>query len=228
MLQPNAPAGFFFRGQLAHLLILGVLLCGALLAVDFDRLAERQLLGLSARSWYLIAVVAPIVHQVYVWLAWRSQLCYGALTKRFGDRAFVIYQTVFMALLLSRPSSLTALAIADRDSLALPATIRVAAGLALGVPAGYAMVSVIRYFGLARAAGKDHFDESFRNKPLVTEGAFRYTGNAMYAIVFLGLWAIAIAAASWAALVAAAFSHAYIWTHYYCTERPDMRVIYGA
>ena len=22
-------------------------------------------------------------------------------------------------------------------------------------------------------------------------------------------------------------SHAYIWVHYFCTERPDMRLIYG-
>ena len=34
------------------------------------------------------------------------------------------------------------------------------------------------------------------------------------------------AGASWAALVVAFFSHAYIWVHYLCTERPDMRLIY--
>ena len=30
-----------------------------------------------------------------------------------------------------------------------------------------------------------------------------------------------------AALVVAMFSHLYIWVHYICTERPDMRLIYG-
>ena len=29
------------------------------------------------------------------------------------------------------------------------------------------------------------------------------------------------------ALAVALFQHAYIWVHYYCTEKPDMRRIYG-
>jgi hypothetical protein len=33
--------------------------------------------------------------------------------------------------------------------------------------------------------------------------------------------------ASRPALVAAVFSHLYIWVHYFATERPDMRRIYG-
>ncbi len=31
-----------------------------------------------------------------------------------------------------------------------------------------------------------------------------------------------------AALISAAFQHAYIWVHYWCTELPDMRAIYGS
>ena len=34
-------------------------------------------------------------------------------------------------------------------------------------------------------------------------------------------------ASSQAALLAAAFNHAYIWVHYFCTELPDMKRIYG-
>ena len=30
------------------------------------------------------------------------------------------------------------------------------------------------------------------------------------------------------ALVVALFSHAYIWVHYFCTDRPDMKLIYGS
>jgi hypothetical protein len=223
----HTPGSYFFRGQLAHLGMVVVLVVGACLLVDLEQLSERQMLGISVQSWFVIALVVPIVHQVYVWLAWRSQLCFGTLTKLFGRQAFVIYQAVFMMLLLSRPVSLLMLAIADIDSLVLPVTIRVVICTVLGLPVAYAMYSVVRYFGMARAAGKDHFDESFRQMPLVTKGIYRYTSNAMYAIVFLGVWVIAIACASWAALLAAGFSHAYIWVHYYCTERPDMRVIYG-
>jgi protein-S-isoprenylcysteine O-methyltransferase Ste14 len=63
--------------------------------------------------------------------------------------------------------------------------------------------------------------------PLVREGAFKYSSNAMYTYVFLVFWAIAFFTGSTAALATALFQHAYIWVHYYCTEEPDMRVIYG-
>ena len=57
------------------------------------------------------------------------------------------------------------------------------------------------------------------------KGICKYTSNSMYSFAFLTFWAIA--GASWAALVVAAFSHLYIWVHYFCTERPDMKLIYG-
>ena len=225
---PVTPNGFFFRGQIVHGLMVVVLLVGALLLVDFKQLAERQILGVSAQVWFIISLAVPIVHQVYVWITWRSQLCFGTLTNWLGPHAFVIYQIVFMVLLLARPVSLTLLAIADHDSIALSIPIRVVICVALGLPAVYALYSVVRYFGMARAAGKDHFDESYRSMPLVTKGIFRYTRNGMYSYAFLAVWAIAFAAASWAALVVALFSHAYIWVHYYCTEEADMNVIYGS
>ena len=31
---------------------------------------------------------------------------------------------------------------------------------------------------------------------------------------------------SWNAIVLALFYHAYIWVHMYCTEDPDMRILY--
>ena len=49
----------------------------------------------------------------------------------------------------------------------------------------------------------------------------------MYTYAFLLFWALALGLASKGALVVAAFSHAYIWVHYHCTEKPDMESIYG-
>ncbi len=62
---------------------------------------------------------------------------------------------------------------------------------------------------------------------MVNKGIFKYSSNSMYTFAFLAFWVIGIAAASWLAIVAAAFSHAYIWIHYFCTEKPDMNLIYG-
>jgi hypothetical protein len=98
----------------------------------------------------------------------------------------------------------------------------------LFIPAAYGMYSVLRYFGIDRAYGIDHFEpENYRNKPFVKRGLFKYTKNAMYKFVFLALWAIGLVFLSQAALLAAAFNHLYIWVHFYFTEMPDIQYIYG-
>ena len=62
--------------------------------------------------------------------------------------------------------------------------------------------------------------------PLVKEGIFQFTNNGMYVYAFMLFWAIAIGANSVAALVVAAFSHVYIWVHFFATEKPDMDFLY--
>ena len=90
------------------------------------------------------------------------------------------------------------------------------------------MYSVTRYFGMARATGADHFDLRYRGMPLVKEGIFRFTNNGMYLYAFFLFWTIAIGFNSVAALIVTAFSHAYIWVHFYATEKPDMEFLYAS
>lgn len=224
---PAASAGFFFAGQAVHWLLLIALATSACLLVDNEYLANRELLGLSGRFWFYLALSVPIVHQVFVWFAWRSELCYGPLSKWFGSGAFLIYQVVFFCLFLARPITLVLLATVDHDSLEIPNYLRAVLCLVLSIPAVYTFYSVARYFGFARASGGDHFDERFRSMPMVTSGMFRFSNNAMYTYAFLAFWIIAVAGASWSTFVVVAFSHTYIWVHYFCTERPDMKLIYG-
>jgi hypothetical protein len=99
--------------------------------------------------------------------------------------------------------------------------------LILAAPTFYLFYSVKRYFGFRRAFGIDHFDEAYRSLPMVRKGIFRFTPNGMYAFGFFLLWIPGLWFGSRAALCVAAFNHLYIWVHYYCTERPDMRRIYG-
>ena len=99
--------------------------------------------------------------------------------------------------------------------------------LILLLPGLYAMYSVREYFGMSRAAGGDHFDVRYRAMPLVKDGIFRYTDDGMYIYAFLLFWAIAVGFNSTAALVVAAFSHAYIWVHFFATEKPDMDYLYA-
>ena len=132
-----------------------------------------------------------------------------------------------MLLFLARPVSIILLAISNAGSIALSPALRVIASLLLFLPLPYLMHSVLKYFGVKRALGIDHFDPAARNLPMVTQGIFKYVGNAMYTVGFLALWIPGILWASKAALLSAAFSHLYIWVHYFTVEKPDMAVIYG-
>lgn len=182
-------------------------------------------LGEPYPAMFWVAIACPVVHQVYVWLAWRLELRYAATSKAMGFAGYVV---LFFVLFSSRFISLLALAWLDRGSLNLGATSLTILTILLALPGVYAMYSVKRYFGMRRAAGADHFDPRYRSMPLVNKGIFRFTSNGMYLYAFLLFWAIAVVFDSSAALTVALFSHLYIWVHYYATEKPDMDFLYHA
>jgi protein-S-isoprenylcysteine O-methyltransferase Ste14 len=139
-----------------------------------------------------------------------------------------VYLVIFFVLFAGRFISLLTLAWVDRGSLQLPIILQVILTALCTAPGVYAMYSVWRYFGFARAAGADHFDPRYRDMPLVRQGIFRFTNNGMYLYAFLLFWAVTFAFNSLAATIAAGFSHAYIWVHFYATEKPDMEYLYPA
>jgi len=197
-----------------------------LVNVDAD-LVSGSFLGLGAGVWLTLAVAVPVLHQVYVAFAWRTELHLRLWSRWFPGRAFARYKVGFTMLILGRPLTVLGLAIANRETLPISPVVAGVLGLACLLPPAYLGYSIRRFFTLDRAYGIDHFDASYRDAPLVRQGIFRWSPNAMYVFGFLALWAIAILFRSKGALVAAGFNHAAIWVHYLCTERPDMRRIYG-
>ncbi|MDX1401738.1 MAG: methyltransferase [Kiloniellales bacterium] len=218
---------FFFEGQIAHLAALAVLLLALYLASGVPGFHAGAFLDHSTAAWAGLAVANAILHQVYVWLCWRLELQGRHLTRLFGNHAFRIYQAGFAVLILLRPVLAFALGWANRGTLAIDPWLGYAISFILLAPSFYLLYCVHRYFGMDRAFGIDHFDASYRNAPLVRQGIFKWTPNAMYVFGFLILWVPGFLFQSLAALIVAAFSHAYIWVHYACTEKPDMRRIYG-
>ena len=204
-------------GQLLHFFCLGILLVLTWAAWIY--------LGKPFPGTFWIAMAVPIAHQLFVWLAWRLELRSAQISQTIGFRGYVI---LFFLLFGGRFISLIVLAWMDRGSLQLTFLPQVIVTVMLVLPGIYAMYSVQRYFGMMRASGADHFDSRYRTMPLVDEGIFRFTKNGMYLYAFLLFWAIAIGFNSAAALVVAAFSHAYIWVHYYATEKPDMDYLYAS
>ena len=219
--------GSFFEGQLAHLVCTGLLLLALYAASRWPGFDSGSFLGVSTPAWAMLAVANAILYQVYVWLCWRSELDGQHLTRILGDHAFRIYQVGFAILIVLRPVLAFALGWSNRETLPIEPWLGYGISLILLVPGLYLIYCVRRYFGFARAFGIDHFDASYRKLPLVRQGMFAWTPNAMYVFGFLILWVPGFLFQSVAALMVAAFSHAYIWVHYYCTEKPDMRRIYG-
>ncbi|GMQ82866.1 MAG: hypothetical protein BMS9Abin05_2331 [Rhodothermia bacterium] len=215
MNHPTRPPSLW-DGQLLHLLSLAVLL----VALFYGWHA----LGAGVPYLFWIAVSFPIGHQLFVWLSWRVALNAPAGRPALGFKTYLVF---FFAFFLGRFASLALLAGYDEARLGLNVEIRmtlVAICLALGA---YAIYSVERYFGMSRAAGGDHFNARYRDMPHVNEGIFRFTKNGMYVYAFLLFWSIPFFFDSAAALLVVAFSHLYIWVHFYATEKPDMDYLYG-
>jgi hypothetical protein len=186
-----------------------------------------ELWGISTWNWFWISVEIPIAHQVFVWFCWRTELHRGLISRIFGRHGFSIYAAFFTAFLVARLVSITALSVASRDSLPVnPFALKLTA-IVIAFPVAYLMYSVARYFTLTRAYGADHFDDAYRSNPFVRGGIFRFTSNGMYTFGMMVLYIPALWYASRPALFAAIFGHVYIWVHYFTTEQPDFRRIYG-
>jgi len=216
----------FFDRQLEHLISLIVLVFAVYWASRAEDVLSGSLYGLDTAFWFWLAIAIPIAHQVFVWITWRAEFLYSTITRTFGDRGFIYYSVVFMLLLIARPISITFLAISNQGSLQTDPRVLNSIALVLLVPILYLFYSLVRYFGLKRALGIDHFDPGYREKPLVRKGIFKYVNNSMYIFGLLILWLPGLLLASKAALLAALFGHVYIWVHYFTVELPDMRVIY--
>jgi hypothetical protein len=212
----TTPPGIW-TGQILHATCL-VFLVAAVWVIWTD-------LGDPFPTVFWIAVSFPVVHQLFVWLAWRLELQSSSTSKSIGFRGYLV---IFFLLFGGRFLSLLGLAWLDRGSLHLPLAPQIVITVALCVLGIYAMYSVKRFFGMTRAAGADHFDPRYRDMPFVREGMFRFTSNAMYLYAFLLFWAIAVGFDSSAALTVAAYSHVYIWVHFFSTEKPDMDYLYAS
>ena len=216
-----------FDKQIYHYLALVFLVWGVY-ALANDAALAGQLLGVSTNTWLWLSITVPILHQVYVWFAWRGQLKYALISRIFGESGFKIYTVGFTVLFASRLIFIILLSLSNRDSIALSPGFSYALSIIFTLLSGYLFYSVRTYFGFKRAFGIDHFDESYRHLPFVREGIFKYTSNAMYTFGFLILWVPGLIFFSKAALLAACFNHFYIWVHYYTTELPDIRFVYGS
>ncbi len=214
-----------FEKQILHYILLTILLIGVFFISRYEGFLTGQFLKISTQTWLILSIAAAILHQFYVWLCWRTELYYSLITRLLGKNGFIYYSIGFTVLAALRFVFLIGLAIANRNSLEVNQTLLNTITFIILVLALYVLYSVAKYFTFARAMGADHFDESFRNKPLVRKGIFRWTRNGMYNFGIPVVWIPGLLLASKAAMLAALFTHLYIWVHYYSVELPDMKRI---
>ncbi len=217
-----------FRYQFWQLLSAIVLIAAIKIFIDRNQdIMDGSLWGLTTHAWFWVAIGVPIVHQVYVWIVWRLELYYRTFSSRFGvSKAFKLYTVGFSLLFVSRLITIIILALSNPGSWSIEPLIAYIIAALITPLVVYLFYSVKKYFTVERAYGIDHFDKDF-NEPFVKKGIFRYTDNGMYVFGLMILYLPGLLLLSKAALIVAAFNHIYIWAHYYCTERPDMEVIYG-
>jgi len=188
---------------------------------------SSNLCRINTKTWFWIAIAIPILHQIYVLLIWRLELHRNIFSSRYGvKKSFKMYSIGFSILFISRLISIIVLALSNQNSLSINPLIAYSLVVIITPIVIYLFYSVKKYFTIERAFGIDHFDKDY-NEPYEKRGIFRYTDNGMYVFGLMILYLPGLLLLSNAAIVVALFNHIYIWIHYYCTELPDMKIIYG-
>ncbi|HIF61544.1 MAG TPA: hypothetical protein EYQ38_01075 [Candidatus Pelagibacter sp.] len=213
---------FFFKNQVWHIGGLTILFYLACQIVDFEN-DSNVLLGISSKNWFLFSMTTPLLHQVYVWLCWRSELCWKAISKTIG---FKTYAVIFIMLMILRLSSI-GLCFVDYGTWFTPGWIAWTISVLIFIPFIYTIYSIKKYFGFMRASGIDHFDTSYKNIPFERRGIFKWSSNAMYTFAIAVFFGFAVSSGSKAVFVFAAYSYIGGWLHYFCTEKEDFKIIYG-
>ena len=213
---------FFFKNQIWHLGGIIVLFYISVQFVDLES-NTNTFLEVGALGWFMIAMSIPIIHQAYVWICWRSELCWKLISNTIGFKGYVI---LFFILIISRLSAIV-LCFVDYGSLYKPGWLAWTLGLILFIPGAYTMYSVKKYFGFLRAAGADHFDPKYKSLPFENRGIFKWTPNAMYVFAIGIPFSFAVATGSQSMFIVAIYTYISIWLHYFCTEKPDIAIIYN-
>lgn len=218
-----------FEYQLYHFIaIVTSIILLIYLSITSSVIMEGSLFGINTLVWLWIAVLTPIVHQIYVAIIWRYELYKKSFTKKYGfEKAFKSYAVGFSILFAFRLISIIFLAFSNRDTMDVNPLYTYALACFILPFVVYLFYSVKKYFTIERAYGVDHFDKQY-NTPFVKKGIFKYTNNGMYVIGLSVLYLPGLLLLSEAAIAVAFFNHIYIWIHYYTTENPDMKTIYGS
>ncbi len=203
------------------------LLTGFLYFFFHRSVSAGNFLGLRAGEWLALSWVCAFLHQFWISMFWRLELYGGHISKKLGKGSFTLYRAGFILFGFIRLFSIIPFSYLTRG------TLNINPHLSLGIIIFstpfivWALYSVIFYFGINRAFGADHFFVKYRNSSLELRGTFRFIPNSMYTVVLILLYHPGLLYLSLEGLIAGLIHHVFVWFHYFCTEKPDMKEIYG-
>ena len=112
-IEKQSKINLLFEKQQYHFIALVVLFASFYLLSTLKGTLTGSFMGISTSDWFIISILTPVIHQIYVWLFWRIQLYY----HKFGNTGFNVYIIGFFILFLSRFITILFLAISNTDSL---------------------------------------------------------------------------------------------------------------
>jgi len=214
---------FLFKNQIWHIGGLITLFYIGLQMIDLES-NSNTFLGVSSKDWFFLAMLTPFIHQFYVWLCWRIELCWKTVSNTIGLKSYTI---IFFILFSIRFLFGIGLAFADYGTWFIPGWIEWIVSLIFFVSFFYTIYSVKKYFGFKRALGIDHFDTSYKDIPFERRGIFKWSANAMYLFAMPVIFGFAFISGSQATFIFTTYSVISIWLHYFCTEKEDFKIIYN-
>lgn len=187
---------------------------------------ESTIFGIKAFNWVLISWVFAALMQAWIMFFWRLELYLGLITRWFGKYGFTIFRTGFIVFSIIRLFSVIPISILTKNTIEINFALKWFLIIATTPLIIWGIYSVYFYFGINRAFGADHFFKEYQSKTLEKRGIFKYIRNSMYTIVTLLLYHPGLFFESSLGLFVAFIQHLFIWVHYFCTERPDIKFIY--
>lgn len=178
-------------------------------------------------TWVVVALGAAALHQGTTAVIWRSQIHGQHMSRIFGRQALLVHGVQFFTFFVLRIGSTVLASISSPHTLTGMPTLMMVLSAATVVLVGWTCFSVVKYFGIKRALGADHFTEEYRRMDFVREAIFRYTPNAMYTFGTLMFVIPGLLLRSHIGIASGVFHYLAVWLHYWATEVPDMILIYG-
>lgn len=191
-------------------------------------LGSGRIWGHTSTEWVALSWIFAGIFQAWVAFFWRMELYGRWVTNKLGKAGFILHQAGYGALGLVRFALLIPICLSTKNTLPISPILLIAIIVVTTPPILWALYSATVHFGFKRAAGADHFFiRHYRESGFEKKGLYKYVPNVMYTVALFGLYHAGLFWFSALGLIVAASHHAFVWTHYFCTEKPDIREIYG-